>query len=165
MALTLTNSTVANNGVYGIAIGFGGSVNLTNTILANNNFADCGSAGTITPSGGNLVEDGSCSIAGALSGDPMLGGLTGSPAYLPLLPGSPAIDAGDNGLCTAADQRGVARPFDGDGNGTATCDLGAYELDSLLPPITPTPTSPYTATPTLAAASGNCTPAPGHAAL
>ena len=44
-----------------------------------------------------------------------------------LLPGSPAIDAGI-GDCIAKDQRGVSRPKDGNGDGVAVCDLGAYEL-------------------------------------
>ncbi|HLD66414.1 MAG TPA: choice-of-anchor Q domain-containing protein [Pseudomonas sp.] len=44
-----------------------------------------------------------------------------------LLPGSPAIDAGI-GDCSAQDQRGVSRPRDGNGDGVAVCDLGAYEL-------------------------------------
>jgi hypothetical protein len=41
-----------------------------------------------------------------------------------LLPGSPAIDAGDNAVCADVDQRGVARPQDGQ------CDIGAYELET-----------------------------------
>jgi hypothetical protein len=44
-----------------------------------------------------------------------------------LLPGSPAVDAGDDTACPAADQRGVTRPVDGNGDGTAVCDIGAYE--------------------------------------
>ena len=154
--LTLNNSTISGNsaGTDGGGIsGFRATLTLGNSILANSTGGgDCSNnAGTITSVGGNLVEDGSCGIPGALSGDPMLGGLTGSPAYLPLLPGSPAIDTGDNSICPAADQRGAARPFDGDENGTATCDLGSFELDTVTTPATPTPTSPYTATPTLAA--------------
>jgi hypothetical protein len=39
-----------------------------------------------------------------------------------LLPGSPAIDAGDNTACPATDQRGVTRPLG------AACDIGAYEF-------------------------------------
>ena len=61
------------------------------------------------------------------SADPKLsvlsnyGGLTQTFA---LLPGSPAIDAGDSATCAAApvnslDQRGVARP--------SACDIGAFE--------------------------------------
>jgi hypothetical protein len=38
-----------------------------------------------------------------------------------LLPGSPAIDRGDNSGCPATDQRGVARPQN------LVCDIGAYE--------------------------------------
>ena len=83
-------------------------------------------AGTIVPSGANLVEDGSCALAGALSGDPRLGAPAGSPAHYPLQPGSPAIDAGGNQYCTGLDQRGEQRR-DGDGNGLVACDLGSYE--------------------------------------
>ena len=54
-----------------------------------------------------------------------------------LLPGSPAIDAGD-GVCTVAtyqyapplttDQRGLPRPVDGNGDTIVACDIGAVEL-------------------------------------
>jgi hypothetical protein len=44
-----------------------------------------------------------------------------------LLPSSPAIDAGTNTGCPTTDYRGYPRPVDGNGDGQAVCDLGAYE--------------------------------------
>jgi hypothetical protein len=57
--------------------------------------------------------------------DPMLAPLAdnGGPTFtLALLPGSPAIDAGDDTACPPTDQRGVARPIG------AHCDIGAFEF-------------------------------------
>lgn len=44
-----------------------------------------------------------------------------------LSPGSVAIDNGSTPGCPSADARGFTRPFDGDGSGIATCDVGALE--------------------------------------
>jgi CSLREA domain-containing protein len=46
----------------------------------------------------------------------------------PPLPGSPAIDTGDPVACREGDQRNAPRPVDGDGNGSAICDVGAIEI-------------------------------------
>lgn len=97
-------------------------VNLLNSIIANNRGGDC--FGRLSENIGNLIADGSCFAT--LSGDPMLGELIepedGSPAYYPLLEGSPAIDAADDEYCPDTDIIGTARP-----QGLA-CDIGAYEL-------------------------------------
>jgi CSLREA domain-containing protein len=105
---------------------------LTSTILTGTT-ASC--AGSPVASGGNNIDaDGSCALAatGDRTGiDPLLGPLAdngGPTATHALLPGSPAIDAGNAAACPATDQRGVARPTDGDGDGTAACDVGAFEF-------------------------------------
>jgi hypothetical protein len=82
------------------------------------------------------VKDAECGIDGDyvtsgvhdLCQDPQLSGPFSGRAY-GLLPAarSPAIDTGDNAICPAVDIRNLARPVDGDGDGNAVCDAGAYE--------------------------------------
>ena len=51
--------------------------------------------------------------------------------------GSPAVDTGYNGFCPLTDLDGNTRPIDGNLDGSADCDIGAYEklLDLFLPLI------------------------------
>jgi CSLREA domain-containing protein len=147
--LTVTNSTFSGNSASGFGGGIhnaGGSTTLRNTIVANSpSGGNC--SGPITDGGGNLRwPNTDLSCVGAF-GDPKLGPLAnnGGPTQtMALLASSAAIDAGVNSTCAAPpvnnlDQRGQPRPVDGNSDGTATCDIGAYELQIPFPPLETTP--------------------------
>src|SRR5690606_21106974 len=112
-----------------------GTLTISNSIIANNTGGDC--IGTINHTGPNY------GCGGSVTGNLNLGPFTGG--YFPLLSGSVAIDAGDDSICPSIDQRGAARPLDGDGDGIEECDLGSYEAP---PPATGTPPSTDTPAPT-----------------
>ena len=79
----------------------------------------------------NLIKDtnAACGLSDGVDGnivrfDPQLAGLTnngGQTETHVLQTGSPAVNAGNNGNCPAADQRDVTRPQN------TNCDIGAYE--------------------------------------
>ena len=152
-AISTVNTTIYNNkaGIGGSGKGGGirnesvqGAFSLKNTIVAGNlassdrdisgtGFSNqgfnligtSGSVGTFVNNAlGNLVGSNASPV------DPLLGplqpngGLTNTHA---LLFGSPARDRGSNVSVSTTDQRGFARVFDGDGNGVATVDIGAFE--------------------------------------
>ena len=130
---TVSSATIASNWDEGIA-SYGSGVVLINTIVANNGGSNCD--GTIISLGHNLASDASCSLtaggdlpstAAGLDGLAWNGGPTQTRA---LLPGSAAIDGGDNAACPARDQRGVTR-FG------SICDIGAYEANSITITIGP----------------------------
>lgn len=112
--LTTSNGTEFLNAV--------GSLIVRNSIAANDT-NDNACDGVIDSAGApNLASDISCNFS--LRADPLLGPLLDNGGPTPtraLLPGSPALDAGDDTTCLPTDQRGISRP-----RGEA-CDLGAYE--------------------------------------
>ena len=134
--LHMNNVTVSGNSAGGISNS--STTTLQNSIIANDSGTNC--FGTATSYGYNLSSDNSCAFSN--SGDrnhhdPMLGtlGIYGGPTpTIPLLTGSPAIDAGNPSGCTdglghllKTDQRGMPRPDKEDSGG---CDIGAFESQS-----------------------------------
>lgn len=135
--LTMNNVTVsANTASDAGGMDAQGAINIGNTILAGNidssgpQTPDC--LGTLNSLGHNLIQNISgCVINGDSTGnitgqDPLMGSLSYNGGYAdthPLLPGSPAVDAGDAASCESEDQRAVVRPQ------FAACDIGAYEAD------------------------------------
>jgi predicted outer membrane repeat protein len=148
---TLLNCTVAENfgqnggGLFHAA---GGAFNLKNTIVALNlvDFTGAGPdvSGAFATQGHNLIGDGTGGTGftnlsngdmvgtGANPINPRLGPLAangGRTKTMALLAGSPAIDKGDNTNAPPTDQRGFGFPRkkDGNGDGIAVVDIGAFE--------------------------------------
>jgi hypothetical protein len=87
-------------------------------LIHNLKNVECGVSGDYTASGAHDRCE-----------DPLLAGpLSGAEFGIQPGAGSPAIDAGDNGVCPPVDILGALRPVDHNGDGSAVCDLGAYEL-------------------------------------
>nr|MDJ0519800.1 DUF4347 domain-containing protein [Trichodesmium sp. MO_231.B1] len=146
--LTINNSTIALNtagnsggGVYNQDV----NVNVNNSIIAGNqnNFNPDVSGGfnsnnsnligdTTGSTGFNANEELTVAVDGVI--ETTLadnGGLTQTHALIPTTT-NPAIDSGNNGDVPPGDfdQRGTGFPriIDGDGDGTATVDIGAFEI-------------------------------------
>ncbi len=139
--------SVRNNTIYGNSASAGssvhngsGSLDLRNTIVANQ-LKGTNCSGAITNAGNNIDSLTSCgwgSVNGSFSNtDPLLGPLwdyAGATRTMRPYSYSPAVDGVVyNPLdCPVVDQRGHPRPFDGNFDGTALCDIGAHELDEHL---------------------------------
>jgi len=148
------NSTMSNNGVELSVSGPGPFVNIGNTLfkVSAGGHSIISNGGTVLSFGYNLSSDNG---GGYLNGpgdqintDPLLGPLqdNGGPTFThALLPGSPAINAGDPNFVGPPDydQRGPG--FDRVRNGRL--DVGSFEVQEPLPTPTPTPTPRATPTP------------------
>ena len=139
-SLTMVNATLAANsgaggGIYNFGNGANAGVALVNCLLSNAPSDDyshqAASGGSVSSTGGtNLIRSNNGYSGGVISSaDPLLGPLqnNGGPTRTHALPlNSPAVDVGAN-TTSSLDQRGQAR------KSRAQVDLGAYELQNLLP--------------------------------
>jgi hypothetical protein len=137
---SLTNVTLTDNSanIGGGIYNDGSSPVINNTILWGN---------TVTTGTGHQVYNTNAShpnlyytivqagcpagstCTNVINGDPLLGILGnygGFTQTIPLIPGSAAIDAGDDATCAASDQRGIPRPVG------PHCDIGAFEFLPIL---------------------------------
>jgi hypothetical protein len=143
--VNITNCTFANNyaGWVGGAIAGPPSIRIKNNIFfqntagnggntwniqqhSNNHFTDLGNNLQFPNKFTNLANDYNVSTSVTIA-DPLLGTLTANGGFAPTIPilaGSPAIDAGAG--CPPTDQRGVAR--------VGACDIGAFEYNTPPPP-------------------------------
>lgn len=146
-SMELTNATIFNNSATtggGVLNAIDGFVSVANTIIAGNSSISAGPdvTGGFVSRGTNLIGIGGVStgftdgVNGDLVGSfatpvsPGLGALQdngGATFTHELLGGSLARDAGNNFYAPTDDQRGFARLFDGDGNGSLVVDIGAFE--------------------------------------
>jgi Zn-dependent metalloprotease len=131
-SMTLNNSTISGNtSMFGGGMFVSpnlGSARLLNTILAGNTASKTGPdcSGTLLSSGYNIIASTSACTMTLSTGDrvninPQLGSFLPTEGYIPLLPTSPAVNAGNPATCRPTDQRGIARPQG------SKCDIGAYE--------------------------------------
>jgi hypothetical protein len=123
---TLANTILWNNqaGVVGNQI----TNSFSTPFISYSDIQDSGGSGTFWDSGlgtdgGNNIDDDPLFVTPV---DPATAPTAAGDLHLQA--GSPAVDAGDNGVCPATDLDGNLRPIDGDLDGIAVCDMGAFEL-------------------------------------
>jgi hypothetical protein len=116
-----------------------GDINLTNSIIRGPNlqvaapgpghakiavsYSDLMPGGDEIQGVGTIERSNTTNVGDALFADPMLGDYH-------LLPGSALIDAGDPAASQGSDMDGKSRVADGNGDGIARRDMGAFEVQS-----------------------------------
>ena len=189
-AMTLTSCTISGNsataGPGGIALGGGVFSNgstlgiVANTIIAGNTCANAPDIlNPFASQGHNFIgnSDGGSGFTNGVNGDQVGSGASpidpklaplanngGPTATMALLPGSPAIDAGDPNFNPnsftpplTTDQRGQPRVLDGDAVAGAIVDIGAVEFASSNADLAGLTLSAGTLSPAFAAATTSYT--------
>ena len=115
------------------------TIRVANTIIAAaSTGGNCG-GNDIISGNRNIDTDATCELDGPSDQegvDPLLGPLADNGGAAPthsIGGNSPAIDVGNASICPEVDQRGLPRPADGNGDGNAVCDIGAYEFFDQCP--------------------------------
>ena len=135
--MTITNSTIARNeallgdGLYNFA-----TAEVRNSLLVGNGVDFFGEMTSLGYNIAGVIDEFLGPFFNApgdqviITARDFLGPLqdNGGPTHThALLLGSPAIDAGTNIGAPTTDQRGIVRPQDGNANGMAIADVGAFE--------------------------------------
>jgi len=136
--LLLIHVSIAGNHNYGLT-SYRGTVHIRNSLISGNyqsyHQADANCFSHYSATRGLLLGNGvgNCTgeryVENAKTFTQVLFPLADNGGATPtfaLRPGSPALDASID-ACASHDQRRALRPQDGDGDGIAVCDLGAYE--------------------------------------
>lgn len=134
VAATIIRSTVTSNGLSGLAIFYGSTVDMQSSASLFNK-----GPGAIMSEGYNLIEEqvgclmGGSNVGNIAAGQEPLRGtlaLNGGKTknHLPAAT-SPVVDVIPAAFCEgrAFDQRRITRPRDGNNNGSKFCDIGASE--------------------------------------
>jgi hypothetical protein len=131
----IKNSTITANGASfqagGICVSNGAVLNLVNSIVWNNELAEIAQP-QFGVANVSYSDVGEATFAGP-------GNIKAAPLFVDpshrnyrIRAASPAVDAGTNTGAPRTDLRGVVRPNDGDGDGTAITDMGAYEYGKIF---------------------------------
>lgn len=131
--LVLNNTIVGN----GVGVEASGSARVVNNIVAYNSVGVSVTEGNPVLSHNNVFGNSSSNYAGS---GPGAGDISCDPGFrnysmgdLRLQLGSPCIDRGDPEIAPVLDGYGGLRPVDGDGDGFARVDVGAFE-SQFVPP-------------------------------
>lgn len=146
VARARTGAGQTDPGAPAVVLGNGAaSLSVTHGIFGSADAPTCDLGGAAVIADHSITTDTSCSLGGATNTQGLtLAGLglgarvdrvtTDGVPTIELTADSPAVDGGAAAPCPLdTDARGLERPQDGDDDGTATCDIGAYERAAVVP--------------------------------